>query len=133
MKTLAASIHQHKPSKRTLYRSFLPVVSVSIPNLLALLSAVTVATSIILLTVWAAGTELNAFLGAGIWGMGFIFLGLAVDNGGSKALYQVASGAGLLLLAALQNIVSADFAIVSAVLVASWVAVLMFGHLRPEA
>jgi len=132
MKALTVPIHQHKSSKRTLDRNILSVVSLSIPDLLALMGAVTVAASIILLTVWAAGTELNVFIGAGTWGMGFIFLGLAVDNRGSKAIYQFASGAGLLALAALHTTVSAEFAIVSGVLVATWVAVLMFRHLRPE-
>ena len=133
MKTLTAHIHQHKSSERTLDMRILSVVGLSIPDLLALMAAVTVATSIILLTVWAAGSELNVFLGAATWGMGFILLGLAVDNHGSKALYQFTFGVGLLVLAALQNTVSADFAIVSGVLVASWVAVLMFRHLRSEA
>ena len=105
-------------------------MNVSIREFLALLSAVTSAAAIVLLSVWVAGMEMTAILSASTWGVGFIFLGVAVDNREPTAFFQLATGIALLALAWLQNAVSPDFTIVSGVLVAAWVAVSLFKRLR---
>ena len=69
------------------------------------------------------------YLGVSTWGIGLIFLGLAVDNHGWVALYKSATGVALLTLALLQNSVSPDFIIVADVVLAIWVAVALFKRL----
>jgi len=97
---------------------------------LALLSAAILAASIIVFSVWIAGMEMTDVLGAGIWGVGIIFFGLAVDGKDPKAVLQLITGVALLALAWLQANVSADYIIVSGVLVAGWAATSLFKRLR---
>ena len=110
--------------------NIVPVMTVSIREMLALLSALSAATGIVLLSVWVAGMEISNILGAATWGLGFVFLGLAVDNREQTARWQLVTGLALLSLAALQYTVSPDFTIASGVLLAIWVAVGMFRQLR---
>lgn len=101
----------------------------SLRDIMALTFAGLVAIAVITLFVWAAGMEINTYLGLGTWGLGFIFLGLAVDNSGRAALYQLTTGIAFLILALLQNSVSPDFIIASGVLLATWIAVTLFRRL----
>lgn len=132
MKTFSVHIdHKRKPD--TIASSkLIPAMKASIREILALMSAVLVAATIITLSVWAAGMEINAFLGAGTWALAFVFLGLAVDNRGMTAILQMLSGLTLLVLALLQNYVSPDFLIVSGTLLASWVAAVLFNRVCPQ-
>ena len=130
MKTLTTTIRQDRELSVTTGQRFVPTLAASINEVLALLAAVTAATAIVLLSVWVAGQEINEILGAGIWGVGFIFLGIAVDNRDPGAFLLLATGVALLALAWLQNAVSPDFTIVSGVLMAAWVAVSLFKRLR---
>ena len=104
-------------------------MGVHIQTILASLGALTTATAIVLLSVWMAGVEISNMVDASTWGLGLIFLGLAVDNRKPTAIFQVATGMALLVLAWLQHTVSPDFTIVSGVLVATWVAVRVFRQL----
>ena len=101
----------------------------SLRDIMALTCAGLAAIAVITLSVWATGMGINAYLGVSIWGMGFIFLGLAVDNCGRLALFQLLTGVAFLVLALLQNSVSPDFIIVSGVLLATWFAVVLFKRL----
>jgi hypothetical protein len=74
--------------------------------------------------------EVTAILSASAWGVGLIFLGLAIDNREPKAILQLLTGISLLVLAWLQNTVSPDYTIFSGVIVASWAAVATFKQLR---
>ncbi len=131
MRTLTAPIRQDRQLQTTTGLPIFPAMTVSIRGVLALLSAVTSAAAIVLLSVWVAGMEVTAILSATIWGIGYIFLGLAVDSREPTAFFlQLATGVALLALAWLQNAVSPDFTIVSGVLVAAWVAVSLFKRLR---
>jgi len=130
MKTLTTAIRQNRELSVTTGQSFVPAITASINEVLALLAAVTAATAIVLLSVWVAGREINEILGAGIWGVGFVFLGIAVDNRDPGAFLLLATGLALLVLAWLQTSVSSDYAIVSGVLVAAWVAFSTFKRLR---
>jgi len=128
MKTLTMNQgHQHHVNAG---QKIVPAMAASIREALALLGAVTAATAVILLSVWVAGLEMTDVLGAGIWGVGFIFLGIGVDNRDPGAFFQVLSGLALFVLAWLQTNVSPDFAIVSGILVAAWVAAGLFKRLR---
>ena len=129
MKTFNASIHQNLSLHSFTARRHLPAFLASMRNILALSGAGLTAIAIITLSVWAAGLEINMYLGVSTWGMGFIFLGLAMDNHGRTALFQLISGVALLVLALLQNSVSPDFIIISGALLATWVAVVLFKRL----
>jgi hypothetical protein len=135
MRTYTASLQESslKESKlrETRARSnIFPTMSISIRDMLAFLGALTTATGIVLLTVWMVGMGIDSILGASTWGLGFAFLGLAVDSRGLTAYLQSSTGVALLGLACLQNFVSPDFTIASGVLLATWVLVVMYRQLR---
>jgi len=129
MKTANASIHQNLKPQSAASKGFFPAMVASLRDIMALTFAGLVAIAVITLFVWAAGMEINTYLGLGTWGLGFIFLGLAVDNSGRAALYQLTTGIAFLILALLQNSVSPDFIIASGVLLATWIAVTLFRRL----
>ena len=126
MKTLIAPLHTNRRQQTTAGQKLVPAVVASLHEILAVLGAVTAATTVVMLSIWLAGMEINNILGAAIWGVGFLFLGLALDNREPTALLQLATGVTLLIMAWLQNTVSPDFIIVSGVLVAIWVATTVF-------
>ena len=126
MKTYSVHIDQNRKPGSIVSSKLMLAMKTSLREVLALISAVLVAASIITLSVWAAGMEVNVFLGAGAWALAFIFLGLAVDNRKRIAILQMMTGLALLVLALLQSYVSPDFLIVSGTLVASWVAAIIF-------
>ena len=130
MKALTAHIQQVRDFQLTGREQFVPSVSVSMREVVALLSAVTSAVAIILLSVWATGSGLTAVLGAGTWGISFVFLGMAVDSRKPAALLQLSTGLTLMVLAWLQYRVSPEFMILTGVLMAAWVSVGLFKRLR---
>lgn len=130
MKTFNQSIQQPTQIQITTTGSLMPALAASAHEVLALLSAVTLATTIVMLSVWVAGTQMTDVLSAGIWGVGLIFFGLAVDNGEPKAVLQLLTGSTLLALAWLQSNVAADYVIAAGFIVAAWVAVSVFKRLR---
>ena len=130
MKALTAHIQQVRDFQLTGTEQFVPSVSVSLREVVALLSAVTSAVAIILLSVWASGSGLTAVLGAGTWGISFVFLGMAVDSRKPAALLQLSTGLTLMALAWLQHKVSPEFMILTGVLMATWVSVGLFKRLR---
>jgi hypothetical protein len=129
MKTFIASIHDNLNLKSASSRGLVPAMVASMRDIIALTSAGLAAIAVITLSVWAAGMEIHTFLGVSTWGLGFIFLGLAVDNHGRVALFQLITGVAFLILALLQNSVSPDFFIVSGVLLATWVAIVLLNRL----
>ena len=129
MKTLTSTLHQNHELTTT-GRNIVPAMAASINGVLALLAAITTAVAIMLLSVWVSGQEINEILGAAIWGVGFVFLGIAVDNRDPGAFLLMVTGIALLVLAWLQTSVSSDYAIVSGVLIAGWVAFSIFKRLR---
>ncbi len=130
MKTLNASLHQPRQVRFTPAGRFIPAIAASAHKVLALLSAITLAAAIVMLSVWVAGMEMTNILGAGIWGVGFIFFGLAVDNSDWKGILQLVTGVALIVLAWLQAHVSTDYVIVTGILVAGWAATSLFKRLR---
>jgi hypothetical protein len=129
MKTFSVSIHQNLKPQTVASKGLIPAMIASMGDIMALTFAGLAAIAVITLSVWAAGMEINTYLGLSTWGMGFIFLGLAVDNYGRVALFQLVTGVAFLILALLQNSVSPDFIIVSGVLLATWVAVVLLKRL----
>ena len=107
----------------------IPAMAGTLRDLMFLMSAVLTTAAIITLTVWLAGAEFSVFMGASTWGLGFIFLAMAMDRRGRLALLQAISGGTFLVLALLQNSVSPDFGIIAGVLVAAWVAAVLYDRL----
>ena len=129
MKTVNASLHQNLKLQTVASKGLIPAMVASMGDIIALTFAGLAAIAVITLSVWAAGMEINTYLGLSTWGMGFIFLGLAVDNQGRIALFQLVTGAAFVVLALLQNSVSPDFIIVSGILLAIWLAAVIFKRL----
>lgn len=129
MKIVSTPIHQNQKLQSVAREKLIPAVTASVRETIALMVAVLAATVITTLTVWMAGLEISTYLGASTWGVGFIFLALAVDNRGRSALFQMMTGVVLLVLALLQNSVSPDFIIVAGVLLAIWLGVVLFKRL----
>ena len=130
MSTFTTPLASKRQFQSTVGQKLIPATVASIREILAMLGAVITATTIVMLSVWVAGMEVTAILSASAWGVGLIFLGLAVDNREPKALLQLLTGISLLVLAWLQSTVSPDFTVVSGVIVATWVAVATFKQLR---
>ena len=130
MRIYATPMLENEKIETTAKANIFPAMNFSVREMLALLGALTTATGIVLLSVWMVGMGIDNILGAASWGLGFIFLGLAVDNRGLLALMQVSTGVTMLSLASLQNIVSPDFTIASAVLLATWAAAVIYRQLR---
>jgi len=130
MKTLTAPVQQKHEFQLAGREQSIPMVSVSIREVVALLSAVSSAVALILLSVWVSGSGLTAVLSAGAWGISFVFLGMAVDSPRPVALLQLSTGLALMILAWLQNTISPEFIILTGVLMAAWVSVGLFQRLR---
>jgi len=130
MKTLTAYVHKPRQLHSTAVQDRLPEMVVSIREILDLLSAVTVATAAIMLSIWVAGMDISSIIGAGTWGVAIVFFALAVDSRTTAALLQLSTGGALIGLAWLQHAVSPDYTVVSGVLMAGWIAVAVFKLLR---
>lgn len=130
MKTHTGPIQHHRHYHLTAESRLAPLMVDSFRETLALLSAVIAAIAIVMLSVWVAGMEMHSIFGAFTWGLGFVFLAMAVDSRESFAILQSLTGLSLLVLAWLHNSVSPDFIIVSGVLLAMWVAATLFRQLK---
>ena len=130
MKTYTSTAQHNQKLQIGRGEMIVPSMAASLREILALLSAVTAATSIVLLSVWIAGLEWTNIFSALTWGGGLVFLGLAFDKRGPTVYLQSATGLILLVLACLQNSVSPDFIIISGALLAAWAAIVIFLHLR---
>lgn len=87
-------------------------------------TALVPALAVIIGSAWAiANPNLETFLLASLWGVGFIFLTLAIDSKKKTFGPLLATGMALPVLALLSSRVAGEFAIVAAALVATWVAV----------
>jgi len=130
MRTFTTPLQSDRQIRSAIGQKLIPATVASFREILAMLGAVIAGSAIVMLSVWVAGMEVTAILSASAWGTGLVFLGLAVDNREPRALLQLLTGASLLVLAWLQNTVSADFTIVSGVIIATWAAVATFEQLR---
>ena len=129
MKTLNAQIQTERETRSLTTGRLIPVLISNMRNIMALTYAGFAAVVVMVLSVWVTGMGISTFLGVSSWVTGFIFLGLAVDNRGPLALFQVASGVALAVFALLQNSLSPNFFLLSGVLLASWVAFAVFRRL----
>ena len=87
-------------------------------------TALVPALAIIIGSTWAISTpNVEPFLQASLWAAGFIFLALAIDSEKLTIGPLVSTGMALPVLALLSSRVAAEFAMVAAALVATWVAV----------
>ena len=130
MKTYTVPLQQNQGIQLSAGDEILPAMASSIREVLAFLSAASAAVVVVLLSVWAAGEEMNDLLSAGTWGVGFVFLGLAIDNREPIASLQLVTGLALLILAWFGTFVSTDFVIAAGLLLAAWVTAGLFKQLR---
>ncbi len=130
MKAHTALTHTECCHQISSFHVHIPAMVISARDILALLSAVTVAAAIIAFSVWFAGMDVQGVLGASTWGTAFVFFALAMDSSKLTAFFQLVTGISLLGLAWLQYIAAPDYAIVSGALVAIWLAVPVFRRLR---
>jgi hypothetical protein len=130
MKMYTTPIQQNPQLQTGTTSTIFSVMAASMQEILLLLSTAIAALGIILLSIWAAGFEAQNILSASTWGLGFVFLGLAVDNRRASAVLQVLTACSLFALAWLQNYVSADFVVVTGVVLAAWLAGLVFKLLK---
>jgi len=130
MKPLTAHVQQFRQLHSTAVQDRLPEVVISIREILALLSAVTVATAAIMVSIWVAGMDISSIIGAGTWGAAIVFFALAVDSRTTVALLLLSTGSALIGLAWLQYAVSPDYTVVAGVLMAGWIAVAVFKRLK---
>ena len=130
MKTYTVPLQQNQGIQLSAGDEILPAMASSIREVMAFLSAASAAVVVVLLSVWAAGEEMNDLLSAGTWGVGFVFLGLAIDNREPIASLQLVTGLALLILAWFGTFVSTDFVIAAGLLLAAWVTAGLFKQLR---
>ena len=130
MKSLSPNLHHEQKIRDLAFPVQIPDMSTSVREILALLSAVTVATGFILLSVWLSALGAAAVASAALWGMALVFFGLALDSPKPKAALQLLTGVALVTLAWLQHAVSAEFLIVSGALIAAWAVVAIFDRLK---
>lgn len=85
--------------------------------------AAAAALTILFGAIWAATTPSAAdILAAGLWAAAFLFFALAVDSQREYIAPFIATGIVLSILAVLGSRVTAEFSILGAVIVATWVA-----------
>ena len=120
MKTLTATIREPRELETAGGRKWLGSLTGILREILGLAVAIAVAAALVTLSVWLAGKPAGPLLAACTWGLGFVFLGLAVDSSGLRAVFLGITGLALPVLALLQDRVSPDFVIVSGVLLAAW-------------
>lgn len=132
MKTVSTSFHENPGRQAASSRQPVSAMLAPVRSIMSVAWAGLAALVVILLSVWAAGMDIHTYPGVTTWVAGFIFLGLAVDNNGRLAFYQMVTGVALLVLAQLQNSVSPTFIIVSGLVLAGWVAVVLFRRLSVQ-
>ena len=80
MKIHTGHYQRHSDFRELAESTIVPVMVNSFRETLALLGAVITAITIVMLSVWVTGTEMQSTYSALTWGLGFIFQALAVDN-----------------------------------------------------
>ena len=130
MKIYNLEMHKHNLLNTPATHRWGPGINVFVMEMLAVLGALAVAISVILMSIWLATLDIKPLLGAGTWAVAFIFFALAFDKRGSTALLHAITGAALVVLAWLQNAMTTDYVIVSGVLLATWIAVATFKQFK---
>ena len=130
MKSLSTHLHPEHHFNKLPVPVRIAVVKAPLREIMALLSAVTVATGFVLLSVGLGVMGVVAFASATMWGMALVFFGLAVDSRRPLAILQSLTGLALVVLAWLQHAVSAEYLVVSGALIAAWAVVVIFERLK---
>ncbi|MFT5140838.1 MAG: hypothetical protein ACI9H8_001628 [Lysobacterales bacterium] len=114
--TAQLSESAHKPAIR--FKSILAPQFV-LRVLAALLPAIVVG----VLTVWAISSGFVDHASAVYWGLGFIFLALAVENEGRLAKMLGGSGVILMAFAWLSSRIAPEFGVLAGFILMAWVAI----------
>lgn len=120
MKTLTATIREPRELETAAGKGWLGSMTGFLREILGLAVAIAVTAALVTFSVWLAGKPAGPLLAACTWGLGLVFLGLAVDSRGLRAVFLGMTGLALPALALLQDRVSPDFVIISGVLLAAW-------------
>ena len=129
MKMIIWSTHQHTSAVSGAITRLASAIAGSLGELVVLGCAILTSSLVVMLAAWLTAMEFNAVIGASVWGVGFIFLAMAIDGRGRLALLQSISGGAFLILAMLQNSVSTGFGIIAGVLLSIWVGALVYKRL----
>jgi hypothetical protein len=107
--------------------ALLPRLDASIRMAARLLFAAVPVSLLVVGAAWAITVpQFAMILEAAVWASGFLFLALAVESGpDAKFGWAIASGLVLPVLAVLSSRVAGEFLVVAAVVLATWVAVLI--------
>lgn len=98
---------------------------------LAILVSAIPSFTLVILTTWASNVPaLTPYLQATAWLTGFVFLALALESGRKTAVLLVLSAAVLFVSAPLAAMVSPEFLVVAALVIAAWTAPGIFDHAR---
>ena len=95
--------------------------ALDLAGVVAILTAVIIATAIVVLAMWAAGHNGQDALGALGWMAGIVFLALAIDSRDPLSILQLVTGISLMLLAWASSRISPEFGVISGLIIAAWV------------
>ena len=121
----AQTLHFQMPPLRRSARSMVALAKAESARRLLMLAMIATlpAIAITVLTVWAQGTGGAAYVSAGFWATGFVFLALVVDGDGPPTAWFAVSGITLMILAWLSHSVAPEFGVVAGFLVAAWLTI----------
>lgn len=87
------------------------------------IGAATVAALVAIASIWAAtNPAVDHFLGAALWGAGFVFLAIAVEVDIKRIFPYIITGVALPVLAVAGSYVAEEFSMLAGVIVAAWLA-----------
>lgn len=98
----------------------IPALTISVRDILVVLSASVLVSALILLAVWVSGLGVSNVVSATSWGAAMVFLALAIDSQPRRAILQALTALGLVILAWLQLVVAPEWVIASAIILAPW-------------
>lgn len=110
----------------------IPSMVISLRQVAAVLGAAMAALLLVTLSVWVTELEVTRFASSAGWGAAFVLMASAVDNRRGTAALQMLTALAMAALAWLQFSVAAEWGIVSAALLAPWLAIAVYKGLRQQ-
>ena len=104
----------------------IPAMVINLRQVAAVLSAAMAVLLLVTLSVWVAELEVTRFASSAGWGAAFVMMAAAVDNRRGTAALQVLTALAMAALAWAQLSMAAEWGIVSAALLAPWLAVAVY-------
>ena len=110
----------------------IPAMVISLRQVAAALVAAMAVLTLVTFSVWIAELEVARFAASAGWGAAFIFMASAVDNRTGTAILQVMTALTLAVLAWAQFSIAAEWGVVSAVILAPWLATVTYRAVRRQ-